>query len=403
LAKYFLSYLRRVGDDYLRWACCDEKSGRVESHGHGSFADAASAAGRMKMVMVIAGTELLLEEVEVPGSNTSKALKAVPFALEEQLAQDIDASHFAFGTRLASGAVPVAVIARDSLDWIQDKCEDTGLRPGEIVPETLALPLEPERWTIMTNSGHAAVRTSATRGFSCDSDMLPFLLENVPEADTEQQIWDALHFACGDDRYELNTSERAIEMVSEVSLFGKGLRGKDPGRINLLQGDYSRRKKAEQTYKPWVTPAVLSLLLAGLWGGSSWFEYNSLGQQQALLKSEIDSSLKRAFPDVRRVVNPVAQMRTRVARLDGNGADASGFVAMIAAMGEALAEADKPAVRSMNFGRGKLVVDLDAASLQDLDKIKSKLESNPQLAAKVQSANKERERIRARLRVEIQS
>ena len=111
MAQYLLTYLQRIGDDYLRWAVCDDKSNTVKAHGHGNFADAAKAAERRKVVMVVAGTEMLLEEASVPTTNLSKALKAVPYALEEQLAQDIEDSHFAFGSRLKSNRIPVAVIA----------------------------------------------------------------------------------------------------------------------------------------------------------------------------------------------------------------------------------------------------------------------------------------------------
>ncbi len=403
MAKYFLTYLQRIGDDYLRWAYCDDKSGKVESHGHGSFADAAESAGKLRVVMVVAGTELLLEEATVPIANLGKALKAVPYTLEEQLAQDVEASHFAFGSRLPGGNIPVAVIASSSMTWIREQCGATGLRPVEIVPECHALPIEPDTWTIMTNAGHAAIRLDATRGFSCDVDMLPLLLENIPDVDVKEQIWKALHFSCGNDLYELETSSRAVEMRTEVQLFGIGLRGKARERINLLQGDFGKRKAAEKTWKPWLTPAALATVLMGLWGGSSWLEFNSLGQQQQQLGSQIEATLKGAFPDVRRVVNPVAQMKTRVENLNGKGIDDGSFVAMMSAMGEALDEASEPAVRTVNFGRGKLVLEIDAASLQDLDKIKSRLESERKLTAKVQSANKDKDRIRARLRIESQS
>lgn len=404
MAKYFLTYLQRIGDDYLRWAHCDDKTGYVDDHGHGSFADAADAAGSARTIMVVAGTELLLEEASVPIANLSKAHKAVPYVLEEQLAQDVEASHFAFGSRLPEGNIPVAVIARASLGWIIDQCQEYGLKPVEVIPECHALPIDPHQWSVMTNSGHAAIRFDATRGFSCDVDMLPLLLENTPGVDAREQIWNATHFSCGADRYDLDTKNPPVQMRSEIQLFAHGLKGKKSNqRINLLQGDFGKRKGIEKNWKPWLTPAVLGTMLLGLWGGSSWLEYQSLGAQQRQLGSDIEATLKKTFPDVRRVVNPVAQMKTRLKTLNGKGIDNGSFVSMMSAMGDALSEADKPSVRSMNFGRGKLVVEVDAASLQDLDKIKSRLEVDRKLAAKVQSANKDKDRIRARLRVESQT
>ena len=58
---------------------------------------------------------------------------------------------------------------------------------------------------------------------------------------------------------------------------------------------------------------------------------------------------------------------------------------------------------SINYKRGQLDIVLEAETLQDVDKLKSSLETEGQLVANVQSAAKERDRIKARLRVEVRS
>lgn len=421
MAQYLLTYLRQIGDDYLRWAVCDEKSTVVRSHDHGSFADASKAAERRKVVMVIAGTEVLLEEAAVPATNLAKALKAVPYALEEQLAQDVEASHFAFGQKLANGNIPVAVIGQDGLDWIMERCEQAKLVPVEIIPEMYALPFEEGRVTVMTNSGHAAVRQSFSKGFSCDTDLLPLLLENSividPESDPDsgpnpdEHIWQALHFSCGQDRFDLRTSEGPIEMRTEVELFAKGLlqaraRQKGQAIINLLQGQYSKTEAIGKAWKPWRLPAALAATLLALWGGSSFLQYQALGTEQQRLQAEMASVLKRTFPNVRNPESdPVRQMKSRVklALAGGGGIDDDSFIAMMSAVGAALGVAQEPTVKTMNYRSGRLDIELETASLQDIDKIKSRLETDKKLKADVKSANKDKNRIKAKLRVESSS
>lgn len=409
-------------------------------HGHGSFADAAKAAERRKVVMVVAGTEMLLEEAVVPTTNLSKALKAVPFALEEQLAQDIEASHFAFGNRLKNNAVPVAVIARNSMEWILAQCRQAKLNPQEIVPEVLALPLHEGHATIMTNSGHAAVRLSQSKGFSCDADMLSLLLANEvdepadasgsaqaggadagnpiaersevinsrPEDSGNQIIHHALHFVCGRDETVLETRERPIEIRTEVDLFARGLAQygsrKSSALINLLQSGYDKKENVGKAWKPWRVPAALAATLVALWGGSSYLQFHELGLEQQRLRGEIVGTLKSTFPDIRKPENdPIRQMRSRIKAGSEGGIDHGGFVAMMSAIGAALAEVEKPAVKSMNYRKGKLDIEFEAASLPDVDKIKSRLEVEKKLSANVLSANKERDRIKARMRVESRS
>ena len=192
MAQYLLTYLLRSGEDYLRWAVCDDKGSVIGHAQHGTFEQAAKAAERRRVVMVVAGTELLMEEVQIPSTNLSKALKAVPYMLEEQLAQDVESSHFAFGSKLDSGKIPVIVIAKRSLVWIQEMAASVNMNLQEIVPEVMALPFSEDNWTLMTSSGHASVRLSPSRGFSCDTEMLPMLLENAIEGAPPEQIGDEI-------------------------------------------------------------------------------------------------------------------------------------------------------------------------------------------------------------------
>ncbi|OED39179.1 type II secretion system protein GspL [Chromatiales bacterium (ex Bugula neritina AB1)] len=411
MAQYLLTYLQRIGDDYLRWAICDTNKKTVRSHDHGSFADAARAGERRSVIMVIAGTEVLLEDVAVPATNLSRALKAVPYALEEQLAQDVEASHFAFGAKLADGKIPVAVIARDSMDWLKSQCKQAGLTPAEVIPETMVLPLVEGRWTVMTNSSHSAVRTSLTKGFSCDTELLPLLLNNSldseSEIDVDEMVWESLHFSCGKDRYNLRTKQGPIGMRSEVELFADGLskpsaQPRTSPRINLFQGDYGKSDTIGKAWKPWRLPAALAAALALLWGGSSYLQYNELGQQEKQLRSDMVATFKATFPDARNPANdPVRQFRSRLKVLaGGNGIDDGSFVVMMSALGAALNEIDKPLVKSMNYRSGKLDIELEASTLQDVDKMKSELESEKKLNANVLSANKDKDRIKARVRVE---
>lgn len=410
MSQYLLTYLHRTGDDYLRWCVCDDKGNVVGNADHGSFEQAAKAAERRRVVMVVAGTEVLMDEVEVPATNLNKALKAVPYMLEEQLAQDVEASHFAFGNKLENGKIPVVVIARQSLEWIQDMAASVNMNLLEIIPEALAIPLSTDSWTVMTNSGHAAVRLSASRGFSCDTDMLPALLNNTIEGASPEQIEEEIrrvrHFSCGPDESEVHPDVRTEFARTEVSLFARGLSEykKSADRINLLQGDFGKTEALGKAWKPWRVPAALAATLLALWGGTSFLQYQQLGVEESRLNDGMVSELKRAFPTVQNPErDPVRQMRSRLRADTGTGIDDTSFVVMMSAVGAALNELKEPTVNSINFKRGQLDIVLEAESLQDVDKLKSSLEQERELVANVQSAVKEKERIKARLRVESKS
>jgi len=410
LAQYLLTYLPRVGDDYLRWSVCDEKGDAIGNANHGTFAQAAEAADRKRVVMVVAGTEVLLEEAEVPATNLSKALKAVPYTLEEHLAQDVEASHFAFGNRLSNGKIPVAVIAHDSVDWIRKMAAEVKLNVLDIVPEVLALPSFDDRWTLMTNSGHASVRLSASRGFSCDTDMLPILLNNALPGAAPEHVEDEIartqHYCCGPDEYVLHDEIHPEYVRTEIALFAKGLSQykKNSDRINLLQGEYSKTEAMGKAWKPWRVPAALAATLLALWGGASFLQFKSLEVEDAKLQQQLVSNAKRLYPDMRRPENdPVRQVRSRQKAGSGAELDHGSFVVMMSAIATALKELKDPSVTQINYKRGVLDIVFQAQSLQDVDKLKLQLEKENRLVADVRSANKEKEGIRANVRVEVKS
>jgi len=410
MSQYLLTYLQRTGDDYLRWCVCDDKGAVIGKADHGTFEQAAKAAERRRVVLVVAGTELLMEEADVPGANQAKAHRAIPYMLEEQLAQDVEASHFAFGNRQANGRIPVAVVSKQSFAWIRDLAEAAKLNIQEIIPETLALPLFTDRWTVMTNDGHASVRLSSSKGFSCDTEMLPMLLGNAIEGASPEEIDDEVlrsrHFSCGRDEYRLHPEIKPDLVRTEVALFAQGLsQYKKPSeRINLLQGDYGKTEALGKAWKPWRLPAALAAMLLALWGGTSFLQFQQLGKEESRLTDEMVGTLKQAFPNVRNPErDPLRQMRSRLKANTGTGIDDTSFVVMMSAVGVALKQLKEPTVNSINFKRGQLDIVLEAESLQDVDKLKSSLEKESQLIANVQSAAKERERIKARLRVEASS
>jgi len=56
-------------------------------------------------------------------------------------ADDVSDLHFALGSKNRDDEYPVAVIGRDVMDSVTERCAEVGLRPTEIVPEPLALPI----------------------------------------------------------------------------------------------------------------------------------------------------------------------------------------------------------------------------------------------------------------------
>ena len=62
------------------------------------------------MFVLVPGTDALLAEPVLPLKSGAKLAQVVPFALEEQLATDVEDLHFAVGKREGRPGTPVTVV-----------------------------------------------------------------------------------------------------------------------------------------------------------------------------------------------------------------------------------------------------------------------------------------------------
>ena len=81
---------------------------------------------------------MLTTSVDIPVKG-AKLQAALPFALEEFLADDIESLHFAAGARRSSGRVPVSVVGKDKLDGWVTRLREAGIEPASIVADSYGL------------------------------------------------------------------------------------------------------------------------------------------------------------------------------------------------------------------------------------------------------------------------
>src|SRR5882762_7614833 len=120
------------GQEDTEWLLIDDAGEPAEARARGPLTLAAAVGRSAKVVVIAPATQILLAEPELPPGGGVKLARAVPFALEEQLTEDIDQLVFALGKRRSTGGTPVAVVSRSLLEsWLSD------LHAAEIEPVAL--------------------------------------------------------------------------------------------------------------------------------------------------------------------------------------------------------------------------------------------------------------------------
>jgi general secretion pathway protein L len=392
-----------AGGDSWRWLRLGndgESQGDIHA---GSLADAAGEAGGQRVVVLAPGKDCLLTQVDIPGrSSRAKLLRAVPYALEEQLSDEVEHLHFAIGTSMDGGQWPVVVISKAYMDSLMADVTEAGLDVQQVIPEILAIPYAGNETSVLVENDIALVRTGSVAGYAVDSDNLGMLLA-LQEVDEDEQL-PALHLYVRQDNLQPDTAgfvgETRVEPYpgDPLSVFADGL---DASAINLLQGAYSRAGDWARALRPWR--ATAALLLAGVLVSNIviGINYYRLSQQSDQLRVQIEEIFRKALPATKRIVNPRVQIQQQLDSLQRSAGAGGGFLSLLSQAGFVLKGTQGVEIGGASFRAGRLDMDLTVANLQLLDQLKQALMQSGRLEVEIQSATTGKDqRVQSRLRIE---
>src|ERR1700733_9814590 len=134
MADWLLLRLPHAAEQPATWLTADARGAPTGLAQSGPLSLAAPRAAGRRVCLLVPGAEVLLAEPELPVKAGVKLQQLVPYALEEHLAEDIDALHFAIGPRAAGslrppGGSPVTLPAdalAEALEIAQSGAKESG-------------------------------------------------------------------------------------------------------------------------------------------------------------------------------------------------------------------------------------------------------------------------------------
>jgi general secretion pathway protein L len=378
-----LTFFRFHAPDQVEWLGPD---GVAQS---GSPDDLAARSGGARLVLVAPGELATLHRVALPGRKRTQWIQAVPYALEDQVVEDIEHLHFSLGSLPEEGRLPVAVIQRTVLRAWLDRCAEAGIAPAVVVPDPLLLPWEEGDWSLLLEAGRAVVRTGRWEGFAAELDLLDLLLSQAfAEArDARPQrlrVW-------GDPPPTLVVAD-LIPLVEDrspepLAVFAATYR---PGAaLDLLQGPFSRRAH----WGRWVRPWRMAASLAGLWllaqGIAQIHERFWLEREVIALRTEMARLYQDAVPGATRIVNPRAQLEAHLRELRSGDARTETFLELLYRGGQPLTQFPDVTLRALSYRDGRLSLDLHGGSPAVLDQLQQQLNEQPGLRTEMRTTQRE--------------
>ena len=400
--------LRAAEEAPASWLIVDAagaRSGPVQS---GPVADALGAAQGRRVVLLLPGSEITLAEPELPLRGGTRLAQAVPFALEEQLASDVETLHFAVGTR-ATGTVgtPVAVASRALMDRWLGECAAAGIQPNAAYADTAAVPSVAAGCTLLLDDGQLFVRRANSLPYVLDAEPLADALEiALGAAEGSGESGENVAFYTGTTAYERHrdtieglrgrTATLQVKLLPDGTLPLLAAQAVGGAGVNLLQGPYAPRSSLGTRLREWRLPAALAAALVLLFVGGQAVSWWQLSRAEKALDAQIAELFAQVLPG-QPVVDPRAQIQ---GALGSGGAGGAGLLPAMSVLAQAMAQAPSARIQAMSFRGNALELHLTAPTVEALDGVKQAM-SRDGIVAEIQSATPRGSVVEGRLQVRL--
>lgn len=389
--------IRLQSDGQMSWLTQDA-SGRALAGTTAGAPPAQVVARAQRIVALVPAQDVLLLETPRIAGGTAQFRRAVPFALEDQLAGPVEDLHFAIPERASSERVPIAVVARATLtEWI-NLLGSEGIRADAVFAETQVLPCELDSACVLIEAERALWRFSPTQAGACEVNDLPDWLSAIAAGDDKPRaliVHDfrdapALELPIQPVRYHRNQRDA-------LAFFAAQLRT-EPA-LNLLQGEFAPAHRQAPAKRLWRNAAVLAaaalILLFVYYGVDCW----RLSRQSAQLDVAARVILHSAFPNMDKVPGDPRQLMQSAMRGLNTGSDSGGLLPLLTRIAPILGATTRTSLTGMEFHNDTLELAMRAPDVQTLDRMRESLGNLSGLSVELTAVNSGTDGIDGRVRI----
>jgi general secretion pathway protein L len=402
---FVIHYRPDAADGQHYWASGGEQHPSI-TLGKSSPQEMASIARGKKVSLLIDSRFTTVMSVTVPSKNRSKQLQAIPYAMEDHLAEDLEDIHFAIGKADSHNRIPVIAIKRSLMQDTLALFSDAGVHIDYMSADCSALPISDNSWSLLLFEQSAIISTSSMDAQSCESENLEVILRALLEQASAKPA-QIKCFCTEADQAQLAflqqlDSEITLQPIKShpLEIFASQL--EQLPSLNLLQGEFTqKRKSANNWLQPWKYAAIAASLFIALYLGLLSLQSRQLEAENILLSKNIETEFRRAMPEARSLSNMQKRVERHLQELkSAAGRDNSNhFLHLLSSATPALSQASNITINAAVFRSNHLDLDISTNSLQNIEQVKSQLLKLPDIKT-VLSTTVEKDSVNGRLRLE---
>lgn len=303
--------------------------------------------------VLVPASDCAFHRVTLPAGARRNAQQALAFLLEEQLATEIEESHFALIHRDKSDCA-VAVVGREKMRAWQAWCEGLGLNVLALTPDALALPQNPTGWSAVRCGEQWLFRCETCSGMAVETPWLDELLVHWP---------DLAPIACYSPPPDIAAPWQPRPVQDLLALAASNPQAR---KICLRQGNFAAKRRPP-TPRRWRPTIVATLALLLLWSGNRLHDHLALARQADAAVQASRDFYRQWFKAEKNLVNPRLQMQQHLRRLESVSARPA-LISRLGALQQIIAETPGIRLRALSFdaARNALQLEISAVSSQAL-------------------------------------
>ncbi len=415
--------------DPAHWMVMDASGTRKSPPVTGALVAASADVGDKRVMVLVPSTEVLSTSIDIPVKNVSKLQAALPFALEEVVADDIDNLHFSAGSRRSNGQVPVSVVAVDVLDEWLSRLAAASIRADAVISESYGLARIPGTISLLLAENQVIINDGAdielaiqdvtpgdalaAIGAFDDSDSI----ENTNgDSDSDTSESPAMNLprhvlvycdAADEERYEHDwiAVRQAFESL-DVKVLADGIMPRLASTVaagagvNLLQGAYGQSGDYLAIFKPWKYAAMLlgAFIVVSIAGKAA--DYVVAKRQVDQLQQQFYAEYQAIVPGADMPRDPNAALQSLIARVQGNGTAPAIFLQSLEQLGKAMRANESANIQTITFRAGVINVRITAPDVSTLDDIQRAVAQSGQFSATIQSTTQDGDQVNSRIQIQ---
>lgn len=334
-------------------------------------------AQQRKVTVFVPSCDIALKSLKVPGKSQRAIRSAVPYILEDNLAQEVESLFFAYAnlkTNELGENCFVAAVSRTQLKLWQTWLSDANIVCKTMIPDVLAMPLVPEKFSAIALGEQVLIRQSLWQGMTLDANLWEVISQQWQKnpANIEQIIPNINCYSS-----LLHSENLNIQVMPEELPMALLAQHASAQSFNLLQGEFQIKEKRSPALMSWLWVAGIASFTLLMNVGIKGTELIQLNNQQQQVEQQIIDTYKKAFPETKRVriATIKSQLKQKMSEV-GSSSNSEGFLEMLGQLQPALASVPelKPETIKFDGKSNEIRMQAVASDYKYFDSFRSHLE-----------------------------